>query len=218
MADVFKALSDPTRRVILDELRGGAGDVVRAVVRLITTHGSSRPAEGHLATPRRPRGGGSVRTRREGRYKFHHSIRDRSAGRPTLSPRSRTRFMMRIVVTSVLIEDQARPPVLHRRPRIQTKQDIGPGRAAMADRGVIPGGSGRHRAPARAGRAPCRRPALRRGARRGVHPGHLVRGGRRRGTIRQALAARRRGTADEWVDATVFDAALWQPDPRSPVG
>jgi DNA-binding transcriptional ArsR family regulator len=73
MADVFKALSDPTRRVILDELRDRDGQTLfELCVRLITNHGSSSTRQAisqHLDVLE---AAGLVRTRREGRYKFHH--------------------------------------------------------------------------------------------------------------------------------------------------
>ena len=72
MGDVFKALADPTRRAILDELQERNGQTLFELCnRLITTHGlsSSRQAVSqHLDVLE---GAGLVRTRREGRYKFH---------------------------------------------------------------------------------------------------------------------------------------------------
>jgi DNA-binding transcriptional ArsR family regulator len=73
MADVFKALSDPTRRALLDELRSRDGQTLfELCVRLITNHGSSSTRQAisqHLDVLE---AAGLVRTRREGRYKFHH--------------------------------------------------------------------------------------------------------------------------------------------------
>ncbi|HEX2626204.1 MAG TPA: metalloregulator ArsR/SmtB family transcription factor [Candidatus Limnocylindrales bacterium] len=72
MGDVFKALSDPTRRAILDELRDRDGQTLfELCVRLITNHGSSSTRQAisqHLDVLE---DAGLVRTRREGRYKFH---------------------------------------------------------------------------------------------------------------------------------------------------
>lgn len=72
VGDVFKALSDPTRRAILDELRVRDGQtLVELCVRLITNHGSSSTRQAisqHLDVLEEA---GLVRTRREGRYKFH---------------------------------------------------------------------------------------------------------------------------------------------------
>ena len=72
MGDVFKALSDPTRRAILDELRDRDGQTLfELCVRLITNHGSSSSRQAisqHLDVLEEA---GLVRTRREGRYKFH---------------------------------------------------------------------------------------------------------------------------------------------------
>ncbi|SFF26018.1 ArsR/SmtB family transcription factor [Blastococcus tunisiensis] len=72
MGDVFKALADPTRRAILDELQERNGQTLFEVcTRLISRHGltSSRQAVSqHLDVLE---AAGLVRTRREGRYKFH---------------------------------------------------------------------------------------------------------------------------------------------------
>jgi DNA-binding transcriptional ArsR family regulator len=70
--DVYKALADPTRRAILDELQDRSGQTLfELCVRLITKHGlsSSRQAiSQHLDVLE---AAGLVVTRREGRYKFH---------------------------------------------------------------------------------------------------------------------------------------------------
>lgn len=72
MADVFKALADPTRRAILDELRERNDQTLfELCARLTMKHGlsSSRQAiSQHLDVLEE---GGLVTTRREGRYKFH---------------------------------------------------------------------------------------------------------------------------------------------------
>ncbi|MBA2954105.1 metalloregulator ArsR/SmtB family transcription factor [Nocardioides sp. MAH-18] len=73
MVDVFKALSDPTRRAILDELTQRDGQTLFELCgRLTTRHGlsSSRQAiSQHLEVLE---SAGLVTSRREGRYKFHH--------------------------------------------------------------------------------------------------------------------------------------------------
>lgn len=73
MVDVFKALADPTRRTILDELTKRNGQTLFEIcARLTTNHGisSSRQATSqHLDVLE---AAGLVETRREGRYKFHH--------------------------------------------------------------------------------------------------------------------------------------------------
>jgi DNA-binding transcriptional ArsR family regulator len=73
LGDVFKALADPTRRVILDELTERDGQTLFELCsRLATKHGmgSSRQAiSQHLEVLE---SAGLVRTRRQGRYKFHH--------------------------------------------------------------------------------------------------------------------------------------------------
>lgn len=72
MGDVFKALADPTRRTILDELTERNGQTLFEIcARLASKHGlaSSRQAiSQHLEVLEEA---GLVRTRREGRYKFH---------------------------------------------------------------------------------------------------------------------------------------------------
>ena len=73
VGDVYKAIADPTRRAILDELTERDGQTLFEICsRLATNHGlgSSRQAiSQHLAALE---DAGLVRTRREGRYKFHH--------------------------------------------------------------------------------------------------------------------------------------------------
>jgi len=72
MGDVFKALADPTRRTILDELAERDGQTLfELCARLTNRHGlgSSRQAiSQHLAVLEEA---GLVATRKEGRYKFH---------------------------------------------------------------------------------------------------------------------------------------------------
>ncbi|MGY1795310.1 ArsR/SmtB family transcription factor [Geodermatophilus sp. SYSU D00525] len=73
MGDVFRALADPTRRALLDELQDRDGQTLfELCARLIQRHGvgSSRQAVSqHLDVLEQA---GLIRTRREGRYKFHH--------------------------------------------------------------------------------------------------------------------------------------------------
>ena len=72
VGDVFKALADSTRRVILDELTDRNGQTLFEICsRLTTKHhlGSSRQAiSQHLDVLE---AAGLVETRREGRFKFH---------------------------------------------------------------------------------------------------------------------------------------------------
>ena len=73
VGDVFKALADPTRRKILDELADRDDQTLfELCARLTTKHqlASSRQAVSqHIDVLV---DAGLVRTRREGRYKFHH--------------------------------------------------------------------------------------------------------------------------------------------------
>ena len=73
MGDVFKALADPTRRAILDELADRNGQTLFEICsRLAAKHGlgSSRQAiSQHLDVLE---AAGLVEASREGRYKFHY--------------------------------------------------------------------------------------------------------------------------------------------------
>jgi DNA-binding transcriptional ArsR family regulator len=72
VGDVFRALADPTRRAILDELSERDDQTLFEICsRLTTKHqlGSSRQAiSQHLDVLEEA---GLIETRREGRYKFH---------------------------------------------------------------------------------------------------------------------------------------------------
>jgi DNA-binding transcriptional ArsR family regulator len=73
VGDVYKALADPTRRALLDELLERDGQTLFELrARLATRHGlgSTRQAVSqHLDVLEEA---GLVRTVRQGRYKFHH--------------------------------------------------------------------------------------------------------------------------------------------------
>lgn len=73
MADVYRAIADPTRRAILDELVDHDGQTLfELCARLAARQDlpSTRQAiSQHLAVLE---DAGLVTTRREGRYKFHH--------------------------------------------------------------------------------------------------------------------------------------------------
>ncbi|MGN9781364.1 ArsR/SmtB family transcription factor [Nonomuraea sp. ZG12] len=70
--DVFKALADPTRRHIIDELVERDGQTLFEIcARLASKHGlglSRQAISQHLAVLE---SAGLVRSRRQGRYKFH---------------------------------------------------------------------------------------------------------------------------------------------------
>ena len=72
-SDLFRAIGDATRRIILDELTEDDGQTLFEICgRLTMKHGlvSSRQAiSQHLAVLEHA---GLVHSRRQGRYKFHH--------------------------------------------------------------------------------------------------------------------------------------------------
>lgn len=72
MADIYEALAAPARRTILDELRERDGQTLFEICsRLTMKHGlglSRQAVSQHLNVLE---DAGLVRTRREGRYKFH---------------------------------------------------------------------------------------------------------------------------------------------------
>ena len=72
VGDVFRALADPTRRAILDELTDRDGKTLfELCTRLITKHGLSSTRQAvsqHLDVLE---DAGLIAVRREGRYKFH---------------------------------------------------------------------------------------------------------------------------------------------------
>jgi DNA-binding transcriptional ArsR family regulator len=72
MGDVFKALADPTRRAILDELLDRDSQTLFELCSRLAGHGfgSTRQAVSqHLDVLE---DAGLITTRRQGRYKFHH--------------------------------------------------------------------------------------------------------------------------------------------------
>ncbi|MFE3227802.1 ArsR/SmtB family transcription factor [Nocardia sp. NPDC059228] len=73
MGDIFKALADPTRRIILDELAERDGQTLFEIcTRLSGRHQLSLTRQAvsqHLAVLEEA---GLVETRKQGRYKFHH--------------------------------------------------------------------------------------------------------------------------------------------------
>jgi DNA-binding transcriptional ArsR family regulator len=73
VADVFKALADPTRRAILDELTDRDGQTLFEICsRLVMNHGLGATRQAisqHLDVLE---SSGLIRTSRSGRYKFHY--------------------------------------------------------------------------------------------------------------------------------------------------
>ena len=73
VGDVFKALADPTRRVILDELSDRDGQTLfELCARLATKHSMSSTRQAISQHIDVLESAGLVSTRRDGRYKFHH--------------------------------------------------------------------------------------------------------------------------------------------------
>jgi DNA-binding transcriptional ArsR family regulator len=71
--DVFRALADPTRRAILDELTERDGQTLFELCsRLATKHGMGLTRQAISQHVDVLESAALVRTRREGRYKFHH--------------------------------------------------------------------------------------------------------------------------------------------------
>jgi DNA-binding transcriptional ArsR family regulator len=72
VGDVFKALADPTRRAILDELTERDGQTLfELCTRLATKHGMGSTRQAISQHVDVLESAGLVKTRREGRYKFH---------------------------------------------------------------------------------------------------------------------------------------------------
>lgn len=73
VADIYKALADPTRRAILDELRDRDGltlfDLCTRIFARTDADMTRQAVSQHLAVLEEA---GLVKTRREGRYKLHH--------------------------------------------------------------------------------------------------------------------------------------------------
>jgi DNA-binding transcriptional ArsR family regulator len=73
VGDLFKALADPARRAIIDELQDRDSQTLfELCTRLTTKHGlglTRQAISQHLDVLE---AAGLVTTRREGRYKFHH--------------------------------------------------------------------------------------------------------------------------------------------------
>jgi len=70
---VFKALADPTRRAILDELSERDGQTLFELCsRLATRHGMGSTRQAISQHVDVLESAGLVRTQREGRYKLHH--------------------------------------------------------------------------------------------------------------------------------------------------
>ena len=72
MSDIYRAIADPTRRALLDELTATDGQTLFGLCTRLVEHGfpmTRQALSQHLAVLEEA---GLVRVRREGRYKFHH--------------------------------------------------------------------------------------------------------------------------------------------------
>jgi DNA-binding transcriptional ArsR family regulator len=73
VGDVFHALATPARRAILDELQERDGQTLFELCgRLTTRHGLALSRQGVSQHLEVLEAAGLVRSRREGRYRFHH--------------------------------------------------------------------------------------------------------------------------------------------------
>jgi DNA-binding transcriptional ArsR family regulator len=73
VGDVFKALADPTRRTILDELtERDRQTLFELCARLATKHGLGSTRQAISQHVDVLESAGLVKTERKGRYKFHH--------------------------------------------------------------------------------------------------------------------------------------------------
>ncbi|MFC4374748.1 ArsR/SmtB family transcription factor [Nocardia halotolerans] len=74
MTDIFIALADPTRRALLDELADRDDQTLfELCARLVTKYGISSSRQAITQHLRVLEDVGLVRTRREGRYKYHRA-------------------------------------------------------------------------------------------------------------------------------------------------
>ena len=73
MGDIFRALADPTRRIILDELSIRDGQTLFEICgRLLSNHGLSPSRQSTSQHLEVLESAGLIATRRDGRYKFHY--------------------------------------------------------------------------------------------------------------------------------------------------
>lgn len=109
--ELFAALGDPTRRLILDELTERDGQPLFEVCsRLMSKHRLAITRQGVSHHLRVLEDAGLVTTRREGRTKLHYRRTEpleQVAQRWRTTPKARL-DMLRINVTSVFVDDQAK--------------------------------------------------------------------------------------------------------------
>ena len=179
VGDVFKALADPTRRTILDELTERDGQTLFEICARLAMQARARldPA-GDLPAPRRARGRRAGHAPARGPLQVpppRHRRRCEHDRRALADVAAKTKeTTMRITVTSVFVDDQAKAlrfytDVLGLREEARRPA----GRAPLADRRLA--GRARRRRAAAGARPSTRRPAVQGGARRRRHPVHVVR-------------------------------------------
>ena len=107
MSDIYRALADPTRRIILDELSKREGQTLFELCgRLAMAHDITSSRQGRIAAPRGT-GGSGVGSHRAGRQDQAALVRRLPADRDRypLADSQRNRIM-RIYATSVMVDDQ----------------------------------------------------------------------------------------------------------------
>lgn len=109
MGDLFAALADPTRRLVLDELAQRDGQALfELCTRLITRHGIAITRQGVSHHVRVLEEAGLLDVRREGRTKLHFLRAEGldRIGQRWKPTRDRRADVLTINVTSVFVEDQ----------------------------------------------------------------------------------------------------------------
>jgi DNA-binding transcriptional ArsR family regulator len=107
--DVFDALADPTRRLILDELVDRDGQALfELCTRLITRHQVAITRQGLSHHVKVLEEAGLLHVRREGRTKLHflRTKQLEAIGRRWTTPGDRRADMLKINITSVFVDDQ----------------------------------------------------------------------------------------------------------------
>jgi DNA-binding transcriptional ArsR family regulator/catechol 2,3-dioxygenase-like lactoylglutathione lyase family enzyme len=110
VSDIYRAIADPTRRALLDELTATDGQTLFALCTRLTTRGvhlTRQALSQHLAVLE---DAGLVHVRREGRYKFHdidtRPLREIAQRWPVSPDRPSGAGMPTIAYCSVFVDDQ----------------------------------------------------------------------------------------------------------------